>query len=172
MPAHNIAHCNTPSGIAKRSCVYVPRIAADKCRAYAEFVRFIAKRDTCYGTRDTKAIAQRSRGAHPDVFSRDYSSRYSDRFSPPPLLPPPLPRIWENSSSSASLWSSISRQQHCLHDVIFLFYLCAIYVVIQINKSSRYTCINKHTQSLFSSRFHFSHIYVPPFNILYSLVYL
>lgn len=59
MPAHNIAHCNMPSGIAKRPRVYVPRIAADKCRAYAEFVRFIAKRDTCYGTRDTKAIAQR-----------------------------------------------------------------------------------------------------------------
>lgn len=67
MPAHNIAHCNTPSGIAKRPRVYVPRIAADKCRAYAEFVRFIAKRDTCYGTRDTKAIAQRSRGTHPNV---------------------------------------------------------------------------------------------------------
>lgn len=140
MPAHNIAHCNTPSGIAKRSRVYVPRIAADKCRAYAEFVRFIAKRDTCYGTRDTKAIAQRSREAHPDVcfhaiISRDITIAY--------------PRIWENSSSSATLIFYLSPQKHCLHDVIlFLFLQCTF---IQINKSSRYICINKHTNISFLS---------------------
>lgn len=132
MPAHNIAHCNTPSGIAKRSRVYVPRIAADKCRAYAEFVRFIVKRDTCYGTRDTKAIGQRSRGAHPDVCFHAIIPRDIQRS---------LPGIWENSSSSISpIFYLAPETLFARCNSLSTFVQCTL---IRINKSSRCICINK-----------------------------
>lgn len=147
MPAHNIAHCNTPSGIAKRSRVYVPRIAADKCRAYAEFVRFIAKRDTCYGTRDTEAIAQPSpppcpRGAHPRcVFSHYFPRDNGDRFPG-----------FEKIHPQAHRWSFISHQRHCSHDVILFLPSCSY--TLKMNKSSRYiyALTNIYIYNLFLSR--------------------
>lgn len=173
MPAHNIV-TRRAAGSRNARAFTCPESRLINAARRAEFVRFIAKRDTCYDTRDTKAIA------------RPPLARGAGGAS---LAPPPPPDVCLRELAIASRdlgeihpqahrGSFISHTGSIVRTMQFSFARCAL---TRINKSSRLMQIYVYNLSLSLSRSRslsvslalpfFSYTRLRLFNILYGFIY-